>query len=94
MGTRRYETNECWRGKRAKNYKDTQFKNLKQLRQRYDKLVEMASKELIEDDTFKEKTEELLSHIKEAESDVADTNNRSEKWCVSPSQYNEHTVLS
>lgn len=57
-----------------------QFKNLKQLRQQYDKLVEMASKELIKDDTFKKKSEELLSQIKDAENDVADTNNRSASW--------------
>ena len=31
----------------------------------------------IQDDTFKRNSEELLSQIKEAENDVADTNNRS-----------------
>ena len=57
-----------------------QFKNLIQLRKQYDKLVEMASKELIQDDTFKEKSAELLAQIKDAENDVADTNNRSASW--------------
>jgi len=63
-----------------KAIEDTQFKNVKQLRQQYDKLVEMASKDLIQDDTFKEKSEDLLSKIKEAENDVAETNNRSASW--------------
>ena len=63
-----------------KAIEDSQFNTLKQLRQRYDKLVEMASKELIQDDTFKVKSVELLSQIKKAEDDVADTNSRSAKW--------------
>lgn len=45
------------------------------MRQQYDKLVDMASKDLIKDDTFKEKSEDLLAQIKEAEDDVADTTN-------------------
>jgi site-specific DNA recombinase len=59
---------------------DTQFKALTQLRQQYDKLVDMASRELIKEDKFKEKSEKLLGQIKEAENDVADTNNRSANW--------------
>lgn len=46
----------------------------------HDKLIDMASKELIQDDQFKEKSSELLKQIKKAEANVADTNNRSESW--------------
>jgi DNA invertase Pin-like site-specific DNA recombinase len=63
-------------GNEAENRKvieEAQFKNLKQLRQQYDKLVDMASKELIQDDTFKENSKGLLAQIKDAEDDVADT---------------------
>ncbi len=60
--------------------KNTQFKALQQQRQQYDKLVDMASKELIQDDKFKEKSELLLSPIQKMEEDVADTNNRALSW--------------
>lgn len=59
---------------------NAQFKNLQQLRRQYDKLVDMASKELIQDDMFQEKSKELLSLIKDAENDVADTNDRASDW--------------
>ncbi len=59
---------------------NAQFKALQQLRQQYDKLVDMASKELIQDDKFKEKSEVLLAQIKDMESDTADTINRAESW--------------
>jgi site-specific DNA recombinase len=59
---------------------NSQFKTLQQLRQQYDKLVDMASKELIKDDKFKEKSELLLAQIKEIEEDVSDTNNRAESF--------------
>ena len=59
---------------------NSQFKNLKQLRRQHDKLIDMASKELIKEETFKEKSKELLSQIKDAEDAVAATNNRAESW--------------
>lgn len=46
-----------------------------QLRKQYDKLVDALSKELIHDVTFKEKSDDLLAQIKEAEDDVANTTN-------------------
>ncbi len=61
---------------------DTQFKALLQLRKQHDKLIDMASKDLIHDDKFREKSKELLSQIKDAETSVADTNNRAESWRV------------
>jgi site-specific DNA recombinase len=57
-----------------------QFNGLQQLRQQYDKLVDMASKELIREEKFKEKSEKVLQQIKQAEGDVADTNNRASSW--------------
>ena len=57
-----------------------QFTTLQQLRKQYDKLIDMASKELIREDKFKEKSEELLSQIKKAEEGVSDTNNRASSW--------------
>jgi site-specific DNA recombinase len=59
---------------------NAQFKTLQQLRQQYDKLVDMASKELIKDDKFKEKSEVLLIQIKAMEDDVSDTSNRAESF--------------
>jgi site-specific DNA recombinase len=59
---------------------NTQFKALQQLRQQYDKLVDMASKELIQDDKFKEKSKVLLKQIKDMETSVSDTNNRASSW--------------
>jgi site-specific DNA recombinase len=59
---------------------DTQFKNLQQLRRQYDKLVDMASKELIQDDKFQEKSKMLLSQIKDVETNVADTTGRAAGW--------------
>jgi hypothetical protein len=50
--------------------------------QQYDKLVDMASKELIRDDKFKEKSGLLLSQIKEMEDGVADSTNRAASWRV------------
>lgn len=57
-----------------------QFKNLQRLRKQYDKLVDMASKELIQDDTFQEKSKTLLGQIKNAENDVTGTNDRASNW--------------
>lgn len=59
---------------------NSQFKNLQQLRQQHDKLIDMASKELIKEDKFKEKSKELLDRIKNAEDAVATTNDRAESW--------------
>jgi site-specific DNA recombinase len=59
---------------------NSQFQTLQQLRQQYDKLVDMASKDLIQDDKFKEKSELLLGQIKEMEDDVADTTGRAASW--------------
>ena len=59
---------------------NSQFKNLQQLRQQHDKLIDMASKELIKEETFKEKSKELLSQIKDAEEAVADTNSHAASW--------------
>ena len=59
---------------------NTQFKNLQQLRQQHDKLIDMASKELIKEDKFKEKSKELLDQIKNAEDAMADTNTHAASW--------------
>jgi hypothetical protein len=58
----------------------SQFSNVLQLRQQYDKLVDMASKELIQEIVFKEKSVKLLANIKEAEAAINDTSNRAESW--------------
>lgn len=59
---------------------NSQFKNLQQLRQQHDKLIDLASKELIKEDKFKEKSKDLLDRIKNAEDAVAATNDRAESW--------------
>ena len=59
---------------------NAQFNALKQLRKQHDKLIDMASKELIQDDQFKEKSKELLKQIKGLEGDVSDTSKRAESW--------------
>lgn len=58
----------------------SQFRALEQLRQQYDKLVDMASKELIQDDKFKEKSKHLLAQIKDMEDEVTNTTNRAASW--------------
>ena len=55
---------------------NSQFKALQQMRQQYDNLVDMASKELIKQDKFKEKSEKLLKEIEGMEEEVEDTNKR------------------
>lgn len=65
-----------------KSMEGAQFSALQKLRQQYDKLVDMASKELIQDDKFKEKSEDLLGQIRKMEEDVADTTNRASNWRV------------
>lgn len=59
---------------------NNQFKNLQQLRQQHDKLIDLASKELIKEDKFKEKSHELLNRIKSAENAVIETNNQAANW--------------
>lgn len=58
----------------------TQFKELQQLRKQHDKLLDMASKELIQDDKFEEKSKPLLKQIKELEEAVTSTNDRAASW--------------
>ena len=55
---------------------NSQFRALQEFRQQYDNLVDMASKELIKQDKFKEKSEKLLKQIEDLEEDVEDTNKR------------------
>ncbi len=59
---------------------NSQFKNLQQLRQQHDKLIDLAGKELIREDKFKEKSQELLEQIKNAENAVSETNVRAVNW--------------
>jgi DNA invertase Pin-like site-specific DNA recombinase len=59
---------------------NAQFNNLKQLRSQYDKLIDMASKELIQEEVFKDKSTKLLADIKAAEKAVGDTSHRSASW--------------
>lgn len=59
---------------------DSQFKTLQGLRKQYDKYIDMLSKDLIQEDKFKEKSEELLSQIKKAESGVTSTTDRAASW--------------
>ncbi|MBW4061172.1 recombinase family protein [Candidatus Saccharibacteria bacterium] len=63
-----------------KAIENTQFSTLQQMRQQHDKLIDMASKELIRDEVFKEKSKALLSQIKDMEDNVADTTNRAASW--------------
>lgn len=59
---------------------NAQFNALKLLRKQYDKLIDMASKELIQDDTFHTKSKELMKQIKELENSVENTTDRAESW--------------
>jgi site-specific DNA recombinase len=63
-----------------KAIENLQFKSLQQSRQQYDKLVDMASKELIQEDKFKQKSELLLCQIKDLEDDVSNNSNRASSW--------------
>ncbi len=59
---------------------NAQFARLQQLRKQHDKLIDMASKELIQDEAFQVKSKELLKQIKTLEGGVADTSNRAASW--------------